>query len=515
MRQSWTSIQPELLVPLERGPGLALRAQLEDRLRGAIQVGALGPGSQLPSSRVLARDLGLSRGLVVEAYAQLLAEGYLEARPGGTTRVAAAVRQQAAPDERPGPTTRWRYDFRPGVPDLSLFPRSAWLAAMRQALAEIPDATLGYGDPRGLPEVRAALAAYLGRVRGVAAEPGRMVICTGFAQGLRLLCGVLRRAGVTRLALEEPTHPGQRLLVERAGLEPAPVPVDADGLRVDLLDREDVGAVLLTPAHQFPTGVVLAPSRRAALVEWARERDALVIEDDYDAEYRYDRAPVGAVQGLAPTQVVYVGSTSKMLAPALRLGWMVVPSHLVDAVAEEKRDADLGSPGLDQLALARFIVAGHLDRHLRRARLAYRARRDLLVSALADHLPAAQVRGIAAGLHAVVELPPGSDEEAVVAAAARREVRLFGMAGYRADGHLGPPALVLGYAALSEPALAAGVALLGEIVREAPPPSPLPTAVERGRRRVNCSPLHRNGEDVGAADIRAAQRSGEGPPLLP
>lgn len=464
MRHTSTSIQPELLVPLERGAGRALRAQLEDRLRAAIRAGTLGPGSQLPSTRVLAHDLGLSRGLVVEAYAQLLAEGYLEARPGGTTRVAASVRQEAAWISGEAPAPHPRYDFRPGVPDLSLFPRSAWLAAMRGALGEAADAALGYGEPRGLPEARAALAGYLGRVRGVAAEPSRVVVCTGFAQGLRLLCAVLRRAGVTRLALEEPTHPGQRLLIAREGLAPVPIPVDEDGLRVDLLAREDVGGVLVTPAHQFPTGVVLAPARRAALLAWARERNALVIEDDYDAEYRYDRAPVGAVQGLGPTHVAYVGSTSKMLAPALRLGWMVVPPHLVEAVAEEKHDADLGSPGLDQLALARFLMAGHLDRHLRKARLLYRDRRDSLVSALAEYLPAARVRGIAAGLHAVVELPPGSREDAVVAAAAARDVRVYPMGEYGTGGQPAVPALVLGYAALSEPAIRAGIAVLSDAV---------------------------------------------------
>lgn len=474
MRKAWTSIQPELLLPLERGNGRALRSQVEDRLRTAIRAGTLGPGSQLPSTRLLARDLGLSRGLVVEAYAQLLAEGYLEARPGGATRVAATVRPEPDRADEHGDGPPPRYDFRPGVPDLSLFPRSAWLAAVRRALADANDALLGYGDPRGLVETRAALAAYLGRVRGADAEPSRLIVCTGFAQGLRLLCGVLRRSGTTRLAVEEPTHPGQRLLVERAGLEAVPVPVDADGLRVDLLARHaDVGAVLVTPAHQFPSGVVLAPSRRAALLAWARERGAVVIEDDYDAEYRYDRAPIGALQGLAPAQVVYVGSTSKMLAPALRLGWMVVPPHLVRLVAEEKRDADLGSPGLEQLSLARFVEAGQLDRHLRRARLAYRARRDALVRALAEHLPTARVRGIAAGLHAVVELPRGADEAAVVEAAARRDIRVYPMGSYRLDGSSAAPALVLGYAALSEPAIRSGIGVLAQAVADATDALPL------------------------------------------
>jgi len=301
-------------------------------------------------------------------------------------------------------------------------------------------------------------------VRGVAAEPARLIICTGFAQGLGLLCRALRRSGARRLAIEEPTHPGQRALIVRAGLEPVAVPVDQDGVRVDVLARLDVGGVLLTPAHQFPSGVVLGAARRAELIAWARQRGSLVIEDDYDAEYRYDRAPVGALQGLAPGEVAYVGSASKMLAPALRLGWMVPPAPLVEPIATEKHHADLGSPGLDQLTLARFIESGQLDRHLRRARLIYRARRDALLRALATSIPTARVQGVAAGLHAVVRLPAGLEEAAVVAAAAERSIRVYALGSYYAAERSTPPALVLGYAALTEPAIAAGIADLGRII---------------------------------------------------
>jgi GntR family transcriptional regulator/MocR family aminotransferase len=356
-----------------------------------------------------------------------------------------------------------RHDFRPGVPDVTLFPRGAWSGALRRTLREAPDVALGYGDPHGAAELRGALSSYLGRVRGVVADPSQILICTGFAQGLGLLCRSLRAAGVERVAVEDPTHPGQRAIIAHAGLLAVPVPVDEDGLRVDALAHSGAQAVLVTPAHQFPSGVVLAPARRAALIAWVRHRNAVVIEDDYDAEYRYDRAPVGALQGLAPDHVVYAGSASKTLAPALRLGWMVAPARLVEALAAAKHHDDLGSPTLEQLAFARFLEAGHLDHHLRRARAIYRSRRDGLVRSLARQAPAVRVQGIAAGLHAVVRLPDSTDEVAVVAAAKERGVGVYGISEYALDcAH--PPALVLGYAALTESAIAAGIATLARVL---------------------------------------------------
>src|SRR4029453_18770627 len=282
---------------------------------------------------------------------------------------------------------RLRYDFRPGVPALDTFPRTALLTSLGKALRQVPDAALGYGDPRGLPTLREALAAYLGRVRGVEAAAERVLVCWAFAQGLGLVGRTLRRRGASRLAVEDPVHSGQRRIVAHAGLEPVPIRVGERGLMVDLLAEGLADAVLVTPAHQFPTGAVLAPERRAALVEWAQRHDAVVVEDDYDAEYRYDREPIGALQGLAPERVIYAGSASKTLAPGLRLGWLVLPAWLIDAVAEEKSPDDLASPVLEQLAFADLLAQGGVDRHLRRNRAVYRARRDALVAALAAHLP--------------------------------------------------------------------------------------------------------------------------------
>jgi GntR family transcriptional regulator/MocR family aminotransferase len=459
MPQDRTSRPLELLLPVRRGAG-TLRAQLERHLREAVRSGRLPPGSALPSSRVLADQLGIARGVVVEAYDQLAAEGYLVARQGAATRVADAALVGAAPPRPAEPSKPLRYDFRPGVPALDTFPRSAWLASLRKALTQAPHAALGYGDPHGQPALRQALVAYLGRVRGVAADPEQVLVCSGFAQGTALVCRALGRRGARRVAMEDPCHPGQRAIVAASGLEPVPVPVDDQGIQVDRLEAVGADAVLVTPAHQFPTGTVLAPGRRGALVAWAQRLNAVIVEDDYDAEYRYDREPIGAVQGLAPDRVVYAGSASKTLAPALRLGWLVLPAWLGDAVAEQKALDDLASPALEQLAFADLLGRGEVDRHLRRNRVRYRARRDALVAALGVHAPQVSVRGIAAGLHAVAELPPRAEEARVVAAARRRSVGVYPISDYQFGGSAAPPALVLGYGGLGEPAIRRGVALL-------------------------------------------------------
>lgn len=443
----------ELLVELDRNAHRPLRAQLEKALRDAVRAGRLHAGTALPSTRGLARQLGVSRGVVVEAYAQLAAEGYLHARQGAPTRVADVPRDPGdtahTPALREGPPVR--HDLRAQVPDLAAFPRRAWLASMRRALAAASDAQLGYGDAHGRAELRTTLAAYLGRVRGVVADADRIVVAAGIFQGVDLLARALRARGAVRVAVEEPGFPFHRMALERAGLETVGVDVDAAGIDTRRLHPLEVDAVLVTPAHQMPTGAVLAPDRRAELLAWAAERDALVIEDDYDGEYRHDRSAVGSLQGLAPERVVYLGSASKSLVPALRLGWLVLPADMAEPVAEEKRWADAGSPALDQLALADFIERGELDRHLRRARLRYRRRRDAVVAAAHAEFPGAPVSGAAAGLHVLVHLADPVDERAL-----RRRARERGVAVV-AVRHAGATLVLLGYA--NVPEAAAGRAL--------------------------------------------------------
>jgi len=459
---------------LARGSGDPLRVQVVHGLRVAVQTGRLPAGSALPSTRALAADLGISRGLVVEAYEQLRAEGYLIAQRGSATRVARR-RLPDAPARRtretpvvmqPPALAAWRprFDFRPGVPDVSLFPARSWMRALRRVWADGAPAVLDYPDPQGVEPARTALASYLSRSRATVAEASRVVLCTGFAQAARLVAEVLRARGVRRMIVEDPGHADQCADIRAAGLELVPVPVDDGGLVVDRLATIDAGAALVTPAHQHPTGAVLDPERRAALLAWAETRRAFVLEDDYDAEYRYDRAPVGALQGLAPERVVYIGSASKMLAPSLRQGWLVVPAELVAGVRQAKLSADRGSPALEQLALAAFLEAGELDRHLRRTRGIYRRRRDALVGALGRYLPGTTVHGVAAGLHALVALPRSTDEPGVVAAAARNGVRVYGAREYHAVPAAAPPALLLGYGGVSEKDIEPGVKQLAKII---------------------------------------------------
>jgi GntR family transcriptional regulator / MocR family aminotransferase len=450
-----TSQPLDLLLPVTRGGSRTLGAQIEDGLRRAIRNGTLRAGARVPSTRDLARQLGVSRRIAVEAYSQLAAEGYLSLRQGARPRVSDTV--AAGGDVAPqtaAPAVAPRFDFRPSVPDVSAFPRAAWMRSLREAVGAIADADLAYGDMRGVLPLRTALADYLGRVRGVVADADRVIVTSGFSQALGIVSHALAAGGARRIALEDPSNPVQRDIVARTPLEAVGVAVDEHGLDVEELARTGADAVVVTPAHHHPTGVLLAPARRAALVEWLRAHDAIAIEDDYDAEYRYDRAAVGALQGLDPERVVYAGSVSKTLAPALRLGWLVVPAALVDAVQTEKTIADRGTARIEQLAFADFLRRGELDRHLRRMRARYRARRDALVAALAEFLPEAEVVGIAAGLHVTVRLP-GGDEEAIRAAARERRIELETMSDYRpGDGSV---TLMLGYGLLPEPAIRAGV----------------------------------------------------------
>ncbi|MCG8966593.1 PLP-dependent aminotransferase family protein [Streptomyces sp. CL12-4] len=441
MAKPWATLGVDLhLEPA--GPGL--RRGLTDALREAVRTGRLAAGTRLPSSRTLAADLGIARNTVADAYADLVAEGWLTARQGSGTRVAdRAVVPPAGQAPRPRTRTRPAYDLRPGTPDLAFFPRAEWLRAARRALTAAPHDALGYGDPRGRPELRTALAGYLARARGVRADPERLLVLGGFAHGLTLLAAVLKARGVHTVAVESYGLHVHRDLLTAAGLRTVPLPFDARG--TDPVGPADAGAVLLTPAHQFPMGVPLHPDRRAAVVDWARRTGGLVLEDDYDGEFRYDRQPVGALQGLDPDRVVYLGTASKSLAPGLRLAWAVLPPGLADDLTASRGGLDT-SGVLDQLTLAEFLTSGAYDRHVRSARLRYRRRRDALVAALADRAPDVRVTGIAAGLHAVLGLPPGTEQQ-VVRAAAWQGLGLYGLSVFRHPEAVTEPrdAVVVGY----------------------------------------------------------------------
>jgi GntR family transcriptional regulator/MocR family aminotransferase len=465
MKRDWTTSGPDLHLALAAAG--TRRAALEDALRSAIRDGRLDTGTRLPSTRALAGDLGLSRGTVVEAFAQLTAEGYLDARHGAGTWVAdlsLPSTRRMPPPERAARSAR--FSFSPGLPDLTSFPQAAWIRALRQGLRGVAAASLGYGDPRGRRDLREQLASYLARARGVRADPELVVVCAGFRHGLSLVARALRLEGARAIAMEDPCAEQHRAVAAGANLRVRRLPVDGRGARTDLLDVSTEGAVL-SPAHQFPMGVVLHRDRRAAAIAWATATGGLIVEDDYDGEFRYDRQPVGALQALAPDCVVYGGTASKTIAPGLRLAWIVVPSRLLDAIVSLRSAEDVHVSALEQIALCEMLRSGGYERHVRRMRARYRARRDRVLDLLAQRAPALVPVGISAGIGMLLELPEdGPDSSHLIEAALRRSVELYPLASSYHEGRGPRDGIVLGYGALAEHDFEAGLGALGEVLSE-------------------------------------------------
>ncbi|MFG2195578.1 PLP-dependent aminotransferase family protein [Streptomyces sp. NPDC048639] len=467
---------------------------LAGRLRQAMADGRLPVGSRMPPTRVLAAELRVSRGVITEAYRRLTEDGHVEGHGrGGTVVVAVPLGPPAAPaasEPSPGPaaharqrtvpgvlftgepddgvfdalrSARARVDLTPGQPDLAAFPRAAWLRAERAVLTEMSAEQLGYGDPRGAAPLRRAVADWLARSRGIRVEADEVLVVAGIAQALTLVHPVLRADGIDTVAVEEPGSFGTRRHLQHGGLVTPPVPVDDDGVRVDALRATGARAVLLTPAHQFPTGVVTSGERRRELLRWVAD-GGLIVEDDYDAEHRYDRPPVPALRALLADRVCYMGSVSKLLAPALRIGWVVPPPAYRDALTDAKRFTDLGNAVLPQLVLARLMESGDLERHLRMLRGRHRRRRDAMIRAIAEHVPGAVVHGAAAGLHLTVTYRQDVPDTDLAAAALARGVKCQPLSWHRQLP--GPAGLVLGYAACPPGVVAEGVAALGEALRE-------------------------------------------------
>ncbi|NUR70620.1 MAG: PLP-dependent aminotransferase family protein [Hamadaea sp.] len=453
MAIDWANFGVDLHLELAASAGR--RTALEEALREAIRSGRLAPETRLPATRTLAAELGLARGTVSAAYDQLIAEGYLTARQGSFTTVASLAATTSPVSVEPASTGTPRYDLRPGSPDVSTFPVAAWIRAVRRALSRAPSAAFDYGDPRGSLALRTVLAEYLGRARGVLASPDRIVVTSGYVQALSLLATVYK--GRT-FGLEDPGLDFHREVVRAAGTAVVPVSVDSLGARLPIPGAD---AVVLTPAHQYPMGVTLHPERRRTAVEWARSGDRLIIEDDYDGEFRYDRQPVGALQGTAPDHVVYIGTAAKTLSPALRLAWMVLPAYLVEPVVRLKRLTDLHTEIVGQLALADLISEHAYDRHIRAGRLRYRRRRDELVA----RLPGADLGGIAAGLHVVLRLPAGVTEREVLAAAAARGLAIGALGTHWHSPGAHPQGLVLGYGTPRDGVYSAALDTLARLLR--------------------------------------------------
>ncbi len=477
MTVDWARGGPDLLVTLDRDAG-QIGLQIQDQLRAAIRDRRLGAGERLPSTRRLAELLGVSRGTVVDAYEQLLAEGWVESAVGSGTRVAAMPAggptrpRTGAVLASPSSSRPAVADFEYGIPDLGSVPLRAWSWAVSEATRTLPTAQLGDEDLAGSRHLRAVVTAYHRRVRSGCAVAEDAIVVSGFRQGLAFALATLAQHGIERIALEDPGPREHDVIARRAGMDAVPVPVDDHGLDVDRLRGTGARAVLLTPAHQCPTGVALGPSRRRDLIAWADEVDGVILEDDYDAEFRYDRQPVGSLQGLDPDRVIALGSVSKTLAPAIRLGWVLAPARFVEGIVEEKRLSSRGAPGLDQEALALLMETGRFDRHLRRVREVYRARRDVLAAEAELAFGQDRLQGLAAGCHALLRLPDGTSERAVVATAATMGVGVNGLDRYRfvaadtdAEPEPRPPALVLGFGNVGEQQIRRGIRTLAEAVQ--------------------------------------------------
>jgi GntR family transcriptional regulator/MocR family aminotransferase len=446
----------------------SLTQRLTAALRIGVQQGQLPAGLTLPPSRALAADLGCSRWVVTEAYAQLVSEGYLLATTGSATRVGDLGAPTGVAAAAGVPPPRPRLDLLPGTPDLAAFPRTRWAEAYRRAIRTMPTDLLAGRSLLATLPARTTLTAYLRRTRQVQEDPTQLSLSTGSTAAAGWLARVFAGLGHGRIAVEDPSWPGLRDAARRAGLEVVGVPVDRDGLRVDRLERLDVRLVLVTPAHQFPTGVALSAERRLALIDWAERVDGTIIEDDYDAEFRYDRRPVASLQGMVPDRVVLLGSVSKSLSPAVQLGWVIMPQWLILRLVSDDLDRGVGPSALTVSAFATMITEGWYERHLRAVRLAYRRRREALLAAISARLPGCRVGGAAAGLHLPLALPAGTETASVVHEAARLELPLVDVDHYRVRGGptaAGEPGLVLGFGNLRSGHEDEAIARLAEALR--------------------------------------------------
>lgn len=472
--------------------------RLAEAVREGIVSGRFRAGERMPASRALAASLSLARNTVLEAYEQLIAEGYLSARHGSGTFVAADIPDRAFEtqhaDGSPPPRTTadrsssvlsdfgrrvvegevWQhmgrgeassiYEFRYGTPSLEEFPIDAWRTLTKRVLDYPPAELLGYGPTEGLPRLREALARYLQRSRGVRCTADEVVIVNGSQQALDIASRVVINPG-DGVVIEDPCYPGARVTFAANGAKVIPVPCDGEGIRVDLLPAE-AKAVYITPSHQFPSGCVMSGARRLELLAWAQRTGAVIIEDDYDSEFRYEGRPLAALQGLNPAQVVYTGTLSKVLLPALRLGYMVAPPGLRPAVSGAKWLTDRHVALLYQAVLALFIEEGHFERHLRRMRKVYADRRAAMLESFAACFgDRATITGTESGMHVLVRLADVPDADAFIERARGAGVGIYSARMYYS---LEPPpgaTFMMGYSSVTEPGIREGIRRLAALAR--------------------------------------------------
>jgi GntR family transcriptional regulator / MocR family aminotransferase len=468
---SWSTAWETLLDLSAARPG-PLHMRLAAAIRSAVRDGRVPHGAALPPSRNLAEDLGISRWTVTQAYGQLVTEGYLTARTGSATRVSWTAGPDDPAPPRPAkavgvPGPQARYDMYSCWPDLRVFPRRRWLEAITAAVATASHSQLGYSAPGGMPELRTVLAEHLNRARGATVDPEMISVFSGAGQALTQVCRALMAGGETTLGIEDPGSCRYWQVARTTGMQLVGLPVDEQGLVTAELDRfPQLRAVCVGTARQLAYGTPLPPARRQQLLDWARRVDALVIEDDYDHEFSYDRPAPPVMQGTDPHRIALLGSMSQALGPTVSVGWVVTPGRLVRAVRAEDQIQPL-PPALNQLALAHLMRSGGFDRHVRATRLLLRRRRNLLVESLRTRLPGYRVHGAQSAMMLLVELPPGTDTASILAAAARRELQIGDLEEMRLTPDPARPGILLGYGNLSDKAVDEAVALLADVLAQA------------------------------------------------
>lgn len=442
--------------------GAPLYEQLYRHISAAIQSGQLPPGEKLPSKRQLCTMLGVSMSTVETAYSLLTAEGYILSRPRSGYVVAQVVPLEAVSVPHPAPAAEppaplWKYSFSTGAVDTSVFPFSSWARITKEAVYENPE-LLQRGHPQGDLSLRTALADFLAQYRGVRCHPDQIIVGSGADHLLSILLQLLPHH--QSIALEDPGYPAAYATVRHHGRTAVPIPVDSEGMEPEALGCSAATIAYVTPSHQFPLGVTMPVGRRSRLLQWAYEReDRYLIEDDYDSEFRYTSRPIPAMQGLDRRgRVVYLGTFSRSIAPAIRVAYLILPPALLERYRTEFPLAASTVSRFEQEALRRFIVQGLYARHLRRVGNLYRKKCTLLTEALAA-IPGAKLSGQQAGLHFLLTVPSRSEGE-LVSLAAERSVRVHPLSQYCHTVPPIPSTLVLGYAGLTEKELTEGARLL-------------------------------------------------------
>ncbi len=466
--------------PFDRASATPYYRQIYDGYRMAILTGLLRRGERLPSTRALAAELGISRLPAVYAFEQLLHEGYIEGRAGSGTYVKDSIPDElanataSAAQSSPAASQKTRAQLlserprlaplRVSLPALDRFPVRLWSKLVSKHARQFTIEQMAYGDPAGYLPLREAVADYLRTARAVRCEADQVLIVSGSQMALQITALSLLGSGST-VCIEEPGYPGAHAALACGGARIVPVPVDDEGIDVDALAAKGrkVRAVYVTPSHQYPLGVSMTASRRMALLDWARRTGAWIVEDDYDSEYRYASRPLGALQGIDASRVIYIGTFSKVLFPSLRLGYVVVPHSLVDDFTRHRESIDLFSPVLEQAVLAEFLRDGHFGRHLRRMRALYEKRRDALVRGLREHAAELVPHNSDAGLHVTTFLPQGIDDRVIVREAARRGIEATALSTCYVGEHP-RSGLVLGFGGASERRIITACKTLGEVL---------------------------------------------------